>query len=365
MANPVLIPLLNPNEPEALVVDLFISEGQLVAEGDPLCSLETTKSSAELTAEVGGYVSTLRLTKGQSVRAGEILCYLAPTPDWKPVEQVEDAPVGVPAGLRISQPALNLARTLNLDLSQLPIGPIVTQAMVRALIQPADAEVPASNQQLVPESAFDPTAMLIYGGGGHGKMVIDLLRARGAYRIVGIVDDGLASGGSIMGVPILGSAQVLAELYTQGVRLAVNAVGGIGNIDIRIKIFERLAEAEFTCPAVAHPTAYLDPSASLMAGSQVMALAYLGSEARLGYGSIINTGTIVSHDCQVGSYANISPGAILAGDVQVGEGVLIGMGATINLGVKIGRRARIGNGATVKSDVPEGGIVRAGSIWPA
>jgi acetyltransferase EpsM len=365
MANPVLIPLLNTNEPEALLVDLFVTEGQLVAEGDLLCSLETTKSTAEVTAETDGYVSSLRLSKGQTVQAGDILCYLTPNPDWKPPIQEEDAPESVPPGLRISQPALNLARNLKLDLTRLPVGPMITQDMVIALSRPVDGEVPLHPPKLMPESQFDPTAIIIYGGGGHGKMVIDLLRARGAYRIVGIVDDGLASGNSIMGVPILGNAQVLANLSAQGVRLAVNAVGGIGNIGIRIIIFERLAEAGFTCPAVTHPTAYLDPSASLMAGSQVMALAYVGSETKLGYGCIINTGAIISHDCHINDHVNISPGAILAGDVHIGEGTLVGMGATVNLGVKIGPKARIGNGATVKSDVPEGSIIRAGTIWPA
>jgi acetyltransferase EpsM len=365
MTNPVLIPLLNPNEPEALITDLFISEGQLISKGDPVCILETTKSSAELVAETAGYVRALRFSKGQSVRAGEILCYLAPNPDWQPTEKKEDTPTGVPQGLRISQPALKLARSLKLDLGKLPVGPIITQDVVRAFSQTTGSELPATKQRLLQEDAFDPTAILIYGGGGHGKMVIDLLRARAGYRIVGIVDDGLTGGDTIMGVPILGDARILPQLHDQGVRLAINAVGGIGNIGVRIKIFERLAEAGFTCPAVAHPTAYLDPSASLSAGSQVMALAYLGSEVRLGYGCIINTGAIISHDCQLQSYANISPGAILAGDVRVGESVLIGMGVTINLGVKIGQGARIGNGATVKSDVPAGGIVRAGAIWPA
>ena len=195
-------------------------------------------------------------------------------------------------------------------------------------------------------------------------MIIDLLRASKTYRIAGIVDDSLTKDTAIMGVPVLGDSTVLPELHSQGIHLAVNAVGGIGNIGLRIKIFDRLAEAGVTCPALSHPTAYLDPSAHLDAGSQVLALAYVGCEVRLGYGCIVNSGAIVSHDCQLGHYVNISPGAILAGDVRVGDGVLIGMGVTVNLGVRIGRGARIGNGATIKGDVPEGGLVRAGRIWP-
>ncbi|MBN2502571.1 MAG: hypothetical protein JXB38_17455 [Anaerolineales bacterium] len=56
---------------------------------------------------------------------------------------------------------------------------------------------------------------------------------------------------------------------------------------------------------------------------------------------------------------------MLAGAVQIGSGALIGMGATVNLSTIVGSNAKIGNGATVKSDVPEGGIVRAGTVWPA
>ena len=50
----VTIPLLNPNEPEALLAALHVSEGQQVSTGDPLCTLETTKSTAELQAESDG-----------------------------------------------------------------------------------------------------------------------------------------------------------------------------------------------------------------------------------------------------------------------------------------------------------------------
>jgi sugar O-acyltransferase (sialic acid O-acetyltransferase NeuD family) len=168
-----------------------------------------------------------------------------------------------------------------------------------------------------------------------------------------------------MGIPILGGGEKLAELYKQGIRLAVNAVGGIGDIQVRVKIFERLAQHGFACPSLVHPSAYVEPSASLAAGVQIFPHAYIGSEASIGFGAIINTGTIVSHECHIGDYVNLSPGAILAGQVEIGDKVLIGMGVTINLGVKIGSGARIGNNATIKGDVPPNSIIKAGMIYPS
>lgn len=362
---PVRIPLLNPNEPDAVLAAVLVSEGQAVAAGAVLCTLETTKSAADLTAEQGGYVAGLRLVQGQTVHAGDIFCYLAASPAWKPPQETapaagSGAPAELPDGLRITQPALALARQQGLDLAQLPLGPLVTEAAVRAALekQAGGADLDA------PGGEFDPTALVIYGGGGHGKMLIDLVRALHAYRIVGVIDDGLSAGTQVLGVPVLGGADTLPGLRQQGVRLALNAVGGIGNVAVRIRVFRRLAEAGFAFPAVVHPSAVVEAAAELAPGAQVLARAYVGSEARIGFGCIINTGSIVSHDCVLGNYVTVSPGALLAGEVQIGSGALVGMGVTVNLGVKIGERARLGNGATVKADVPPGGVVRAGKVWP-
>ncbi len=210
----------------------------------------------------------------------------------------------------------------------------------------------------------DPTALVVFGGGGHGKTLIDLVRAGGAYRMVGVVDDGLPPGSQIMGLPVLGGAEVLPRLYASGVRLAVNAVGGIGNVAVRLKVFDLLHSAGFTCPNLIHPTAWVEPSAVLEGGVQVLAQSYVSSEARIGYGSVLNAGVVVSHDCSIGRCVNLSPGALLAGNVTVEDFAQIGMGVTINLHVVIGAGARVGNGATVKAAVPAGSVVRAGAVHP-
>ncbi len=377
MNTTILIPLLNPNEPDAVIVAVHVHENQRVARGDLLFTLETTKSTAEVCAEGEGYVVGLRCAEGQAVRAGDLFASLAaapaeagenhPQPSLPDTPKADRAPSSLPADLRITQPALALAQQLGIELASLPIGPLITEKMIRERAAAASqSPPPATVRQIAP---FDPTAIIIYGGGGHGKALIDLIRALGMYRIVGLVDDavehgGLAAGATILGAPILGGGKALPDIYAQGVRLAVNAIGGISNIQVRIKVFRKLAENGFACPALVHPRALVEPSAALGPGAQVFAQAYVGSEARLGYGVIVNTGAIISHDCTLEDYVNISPGAMLAGNVQVGERSLVGMGVTVNLNVKIGTGVRIGNSAVIKADVPEGAIVRAGKIFP-
>jgi acetyltransferase EpsM len=355
----VLVPLLNTNEPEARLVQVSVNNGDSVEAGQVLCTLETTKSAVELEAGQSGFVVALDAAVGDRLRAGDRLCWIAPEADWSPPEaSSQAAPHDLPSGLRITQPARRLAAELGVDLAVFEHGPLITEADVRrhsAGMQTAPA---------APEGTYDPLALVVYGGGGHGKSLIDLVRAAGQFELVGVIDDSLTPGDEVMSLAVLGGAERLADLSARGVRQAVNAVGGVGNVVSRVEVFRRLHEAGFHCPAVLHPTAVVEPSAQLSDAVQVMPRAYVGSEAHVGYGSIVNTAAVVSHDVILGSYVNIAPGALIAGGVEIGDRSLVGMGVTINLEVRIGQDALIGNGATVKRDVPDGAVVRAGSIWP-
>jgi sugar O-acyltransferase (sialic acid O-acetyltransferase NeuD family) len=352
----VTVPLLNPNEAEATLIALAVANGQPVRRGDLLAAVETTTSAGDISAERAGYVIGLRGAVGDLLRVGEVLLYLADTAAESP-PRPESAPPqadGLPSDLRITSASQGLARQLGLDLESLPRGALLTEKAIRAMtVSGAAGE----------EQPLDPQALIVYGGGGHGKSLIELARAMGGYRIEGVLDDALPAGGTILGAPVLGGGEALPGLYRRGVRQAVNAVGGIGNLAPRLRVFERLAQAGFRCPAVIHPTAFIEASAQVADGAQVFPHAYVGSDVRLGFGCIVNTGAIVSHDVTLGETANVSPGAMLAGGVTVGARVLIGMGVTVNLGVTIGEGARIGNGATIKNDVPAGGVVRAGTVW--
>jgi len=210
----------------------------------------------------------------------------------------------------------------------------------------------------------DPIRLVIFGGGGHGKVIIDLVRALGTYQLVGVLDDHLHPGTLILGVPVLGGSEALPRLYEQGVHKVINAVGAIGHVEVRVQIFDMLRQAGFLFPTVIHPMAFVEPSAKIEDGVQILAKSYISSSATIDFGTLINAGVVVSHDCNLGKYVNLSPGAMLAGGVVLKDRVQVGMAATINIDITVGEGARIGNSAVVKADVPPATKVHAGTIWP-
>ena len=370
MITAILIPLINPNEIDALIAAVHVQEGALIKQSDLLCTLETTKSTFELCSDVDGYCVGIKGKQGITVLAGDVFGYIVDSLEtWereksqlekKPkLSALDEAQETLPDGLRITKPALALLQKYKIDAHLLPLGAMITVDYLRGRFIRDDAKADDGYVHDMPENAI-----VVVGGGGHGKTVIEMLRAVGGYRIIGILDDGLDVGCKILEVPVLGWLKLLSILEQQGLRYVINAVGGISRLQIRKDVFIQIAEAKLQCPTLVHPRAFVEPSAKLAEGVQVFPLAYVGSEAEVGFGCIINTAAVVSHDCVLGDYVNLSPNVSLAGEVEVGEMTLIGMGVTVNLRVKVGRNAKIGNGATVKGNVQDGGIVHAGSVFP-
>ena len=192
--------------------------------------------------------------------------------------------------------------------------------------------------------------MLVIGAGGHAKVVIELVRAIGAYEIIGLIDVNL-SGPPILGVPILGTDGDLPRLRREGI---AHAFVGIGNNQRRLQTGYYLRQNDFEIINAISPAAIVSASARLGYGIAVMAGAVINAEARVDDFSIINTHSSVDHDCWIGECAHVCPGSTLAGNVRVGRLAFIGAGATVIPGTTIGQNATIGAGASVLRDVPDG-----------
>ena len=362
---PILVPLLNANEPEARLIAVHIQDGMSVNKGDLVLTVETTKAAADIESPESGYLRLVAV-EGDTLAVGDLLAYITSTPDENVelpvkasavsgVQKTENPSNSGGSQLRITRPARELAESMGIDLATLPTDRLITEAVIR---QKSGSSIPSPAVRPINSQIF------IYGAGGHAKAIMEMANALRAFQIAGIVDDNPALlGTNVLGIPVLGTRDFLPELYERGVRLAANGVGGIINIGIRIRLFELMAAHGFAFPALCHPRATIEASALVFDGVQVFANAYVGSSAILHEKCMVNTGAIVSHDCEIGSYSHIAPGAMLAGMVQVGEKALVGMGVTTAIGIKIGSGARIGNGAILLADVPDRAIVPAGKVW--
>ncbi|MBA2669643.1 MAG: acetyltransferase [Gemmatimonadetes bacterium] len=197
---------------------------------------------------------------------------------------------------------------------------------------------------------------LIWGGGGHGKVIADLVRALG-HEIVGFVDSDPARLNLEVepgGGRVVMSEDSFLRPIDEGAHLpeGADAVAlAIGDNRKRSDALRRLPPS--SAPTLVHPTAVVSPSAQIGEGSVVFARAVIHASARLGAGVIVNTAAVVEHDCVVGDGAHLAPASVLAGGVRVGELSWIGAGAVVIQGRVVGREVMVGAGAAVVSDVPD------------
>ncbi|HEY2586707.1 MAG TPA: acetyltransferase [Tepidisphaeraceae bacterium] len=192
--------------------------------------------------------------------------------------------------------------------------------------------------------------IVIIGAGGHGKVVLDILRAAGEEEPVGFVDSSPSrAGGRIGGLPIFGPANVLPKLRQQGVRGAIVA---IGDCRARVQYAAVLREQGFELVNAIHPTSSVSPTAVLGWNVVIAAQAAVCTDARIEDSVILNTACVVDHESEIGAGVHVCPGAHLAGRVRVGAGAWIGIGANVIQCLSIGEHAMVGAGAVVIRDVP-------------
>lgn len=200
------------------------------------------------------------------------------------------------------------------------------------------------------------TKLVLWGAGGHGKVVLDIALALHRWTEIVFVDDAYAAGAGVYMNHPMGPrpADDLPVLRAAGFSEFVVTMGN--NAD-RSECFAKAIAYGFTPATLIHPSAAVSPSASVDGGSVVMAMAAINAQAIVGRNCIVNTGAIVEHDCAVGDHSHIAPGAVLGGGVRMGAFSFAGINAAILPLIEIGEGAVVGAGAVVNRDVPSGETV--------
>lgn len=197
--------------------------------------------------------------------------------------------------------------------------------------------------------------IVVYGAGGHAKVVLDVLEKVGSCSIVGLLDDSVDLVGDICsGYRVLGGSAIFLGLIDDGVKGMIVALGD--NLRRRA-VFDAARAAGFELIPAIHPSVLLGSRVRVGAGSVLVAGAVVNVDAEIGDNVIVNTGASVDHDCRIGAHVHLSPGVHLAGRVTVGALTHIGIGAVVLPNLTIGKHCIVGAGSVVREDVPDGMVV--------
>jgi acetyltransferase EpsM len=187
--------------------------------------------------------------------------------------------------------------------------------------------------------------LIIYGAGGHGKVVIDI--ARRAAMPVGLLLDDKVTEAEFAGVKVADPQAMHWDALGP-----FSFLVAIGDNTCRERIFDQLCSRGGVPRTLIHPFSALSPDAQLGRGVCVCAGAVINPGANVGDNCIINTSASIDHDCIVEKHSHLCPGVRLAGNVIVGARTMIGVGASVLPGVRIGEGCRVGAGAVVHRDLP-------------
>lgn len=200
--------------------------------------------------------------------------------------------------------------------------------------------------------------LVLIGGGGHCKSVIDIVKHLKLYDEIVITDPCIPIGKEILGIRIVGNDDALFDLKKIGFNEAFITVGSIKSTKLRQSLYNKAYDLGFVFPNIIAPSACISQSVRMEDGIFIGKGAIVNADVCIGKMAIINTGTIIEHECNVGKYSHIAVGSILCGGVSIGNHSLVGAGTTIIQGTSIGNYTIIGAGSTVLCDVEDNQIVK-------
>lgn len=182
--------------------------------------------------------------------------------------------------------------------------------------------------------------VIIIGGGGFAKQVIDVFELTGVT-VLGFLDDDQKKT-HLLSYPRLGG---LDHRHPQAYYFC-----GIGNLEVRERIFREFPGPWLNC---IHPTAIISKHSTMGLGNYLGPGACLMPGGAIGNNNILDPHAVISHDSYIADHNHLAAQSCLLGGVQIGSGNLIGTGAVVLPKLTLGEKNTIGAGAVVTKSIED------------
>ncbi len=201
--------------------------------------------------------------------------------------------------------------------------------------------------------------IVLIGGGGHCKSVIDIIEDNQEYRIVGIVDLKVKLGSNLLGIPFIGTDDDIPSLAKKYTYFHISVGHILSNIN-KVRIFNLLSKLGGEFPIIKANDSYVSSFAIVKAGTFIGHKAVINAGAEVGLNNIINTGAIIEHDSKIGDHCHVSTMATVNADCEIGHSSFLSSHAVINRGIKIPNQSIVYSGSVVTKTFIGNGLALRG-----
>lgn len=209
-----------------------------------------------------------------------------------------------------------------------------------------------------------PQRIVIYGAGGLGREVLQLIRdtdTDGVREILGFIDDGVEVGVVRNDAVVLGGMEYLDALSEP-----IGVVFGLADPRAKERRYHALKQNPLiSFPTVIHPRALIRAYTTIQEGVVIVADCHVSVNVHIGRCVLLDDSATIGHDVAIGDFSSILPQAAVSGNIDIGARCLLGVGCMLRQGISVGADAVVGMGSVVLRDVPPEAIVYGNPAKPA
>lgn len=197
--------------------------------------------------------------------------------------------------------------------------------------------------------------IILIGGGGHCKSVIDVITGNDIFQIIGILDLREKVGSELLGFPIIGTDEDLPQLMKRYSNFHIS-LGHILSNTSRIKLFNSIKELGGNLPVISANDAHISVYATIGEGVFIGHKVVINAGAHIGINTIINTGAIIEHDTVIGKHCHISTLAAVNADCIIRDSCFLSSQVVVNRGIELADKAVVYSGSVITKSFKKKGI---------
>lgn len=192
--------------------------------------------------------------------------------------------------------------------------------------------------------------LILIGGGGHCRSVIDVIESTGDYKILGILDFQENVGKHILGYKIIGTDDDIPQLAEKHCNFVIS-VGQIKSSTVRQNIYKKVKNINGNLPVIIAKSATVSKHSIIEEGSIIHHNVFVNANVMIRKMGIVNTSTVIEHGSVIEDFCHISTNVTINGNCKVGSSTFIGSGTVLNNCISIGNCVVVASGSLVRKNI--------------